>query len=151
MKRIIIPLLLLFTISLFGCSKMLIEQTIEDFEKAVNEDNAAALKETISEESEYSTAINTEEWFQYLLDYFQGYDINYYNYDISINGSNADAYVYADFDSTTEEALFVMKKKEALFSFIFPDWKIYQYWDTNNTAETLDNIWKKLMEKYYSK
>jgi len=147
MKRIMVLLLLLFAVSLFGCSKMLIEQTIEDFEKAVNEEDIDALANTISEESEFSPAIN-KDLFQHLWEYFNGFiPVNFYNYNISIDGSDADVYTDADFKEIEVKAKFLMRKNQAFFSFLLPDWKIYQYWDNNNESIDYEFVWKNLIDK----
>ena len=141
MKRIIIPVLILFSVLLFCCAEMAIENTISDFEAAVNIDNISDIKETLSTESEMYLG-DTE--FQAFLDYFDIHiDVHYSSLDISIDGRDANVYSDGTYQSGTypTDVWFWMRREEAIFAFISQDWRVYRYYDENDFTTP---VWKKI-------
>ena len=143
MKKIsfLILILLILSISLFGCSKMVIEDTIKKFQDAVNKDDVDALKNVMSPDSDFSTVAE----YNNFLKYFNGFKpLEYKNLDIDIDSNkanvNADGYYYNT--PGTIQVLFVMKKVNNLFSFIFPDWRVYQYYDSLSGFDS--PVWRKI-------
>jgi len=144
MKRIIIPVLILFSVLLFSCAEMAIENTISDFEGSVNIENISDIKETLSTESEMYLG-DTE--FQAFLDYFDIHrNVDYSSLDISIDGRDADVYSDGTYQSGTypTKVLFWMRREEAIFAFISQDWRVYRYYDDDNFIVDLDEVWKKI-------
>jgi len=145
MKRIIIPVLILFSVLLFSCAEMAIENTISDFANAVNSGDANDLKETLSTESEMYRGDPEFQWF---FGYFypDNIDVHYSSLDISIDGRDADV----DSDGTYENGMnstavrFWMRREEAIFAFISQDWRVYRYYDDDNFIVDLDEVWKKI-------
>ncbi len=149
MKRFFFPVLIFITFSLllFGCQKAAIENAIDDFENAVNSDDANALDSVISSDSEFRITGT----FENFLDYFDAFrPVSYSGISIEQDGSDATVDADADYHGTAIKAQFIMKRDEAFFAFLFPDWKVKEYWDTNNTNNELVAVWlkiKSLLEK----
>ena len=142
-KRTIFALaaaLLFFVI--FGCSnEKAIEEAISAFEDAVNNDSTAEMQDALSEASDFYIT----QTFSELLDHFDGFrPVSYTNLDMSMGKENADVNATASLAGISEQALFVMRKESGFMSFIAPQWKVRQYWDTNNTAGELEYVWKKI-------
>jgi len=143
MKRFFFPVLIFITFSLllFGCQKAAIENAIDDFENAVNSNDTNALDSVISSDSEFRIT-NT---FEDFLIYFDGFQpVSYSGIVIEQDGADATVDADATYKSTELSVEFIMKRDEAFFAFLFPDWKIKEYWDDNNTEGTLDFIWLKI-------
>jgi len=148
MKRYILPVLILIIFSMltFGCTKAAIENAVQDFEDAVNEDDFNALDDVISDDSQMRDIGETGIYG--LLDYFDDFRrVKYRNLDIEVDGSNADVNANATYIGFDQNILFKMKRDEAFFAFLFPDWKVKEYWDNNNEKEELTMIWQKIKEK----
>ncbi len=150
MNKLIISGIIALSILIFiSCNQMAIESTISDFETAINDTDFAAgitpnntqdIKDTLSPDSEFYVT----ETFNALLLHFDGFDpVGYSNLNIDVDGSNADVTADADLAGIPEDAKFVMRKDSAS-TFFSPEWKIKQYWDTNNVSENLEFVWKKL-------
>lgn len=148
MKRIPVIAIILISIILFGCSnEKAIEIVISDFEDAVNDSSESKIQDILSPESDfYITGAFTE-----FLANFDGFrPVNYSNLSISVNGSDADVDADVSYSEIPEQAKFVMKKEETFLSIFIPDWKVKQYWDTNNPSGNLEYVWmriKKLLNK----
>jgi uncharacterized membrane protein YvbJ len=149
MKRPLIAMVVLVSIAFlfFGCSnEKAIETTIGDFEAAVNNNSVGDIKDTLSPDSDFYIT----QTFQNFLDYFKDQrNVNYPNPDITVNGDNGDALCDATYDSGSlpVNVQFVMKKEKGFFSFLFPSWKVLEYWDDAAVSGTLDNIWKRIQMK----
>lgn len=142
MKKIflLLILILIMSVALFGCSKVIIEDTIDKFQKAVNNNDVDALNEVMSPDSDFDTVAEYETFLQF----FDGFTpLEYKNLDININGNMADVNADAYYRNTPDpdSVLFVMKKVDNFFSFIFPDWRILRYyaWDDFN-----EPVWRKI-------
>ncbi len=143
MKRFFFPVLIFITFSLllFGCQKAAIENAIDDFENAVNSDDANALDSVISSDSEFRITGT----FENFLDYFDAFrPVSYSGISIEQDGSDATVDADATYKGTATSVEFIMKRDEAFFAFLFPDWKVKEYWDTNNTKNELTMIWQKI-------
>lgn len=144
MKRIIIPVLILFSVLLFSCAEMAIENTISDFEAAVNIENISDIKETLSTESEMYLG-DTE--FQVFLDYFDIHRIVHYSsLDIAIDSRDADVYSDGTYNNgeTPTYVWFWMRREEAIFAFISQDWRVYRYYDFDDFTVDIDEVWRKI-------
>jgi outer membrane murein-binding lipoprotein Lpp len=146
MKRFAMVLVIVVISSAFisGCAKMAIEKTISEFEDAVNNMDAKALEDIMSTESTQTTVATYE---NFLKDNFSHIiPVDYKNLDIDINGRDADVYADATYieGEIDDDVKFWMRREEALFSFLFPDWRIYQYFANGNFE---DPIWLKTKEK----
>lgn len=146
MSRSISAVCILFILSLlaFGCSnEKAIEETLEDWEDAINEDDADALWDTVSPDSNFYDTQTSQQ----LLDYFDGFTpVKYSDEDIDIDKPYADVLAdatYAGVPVTGDDGsvMFVMKKEEGFFSFLNPDWRVYKYYDN---GEFDDPVWQKL-------
>jgi uncharacterized membrane protein YvbJ len=143
MKRFFFPVLIFIALSLllFGCQKAAIENAIDDFESAVNDDDADALDSVISSDSQFRVT-NT---FDDFLGYFDGFrPVSYSGLDIETDGPDATVDADASYNGTAQKVQFIMKRDEAFFAFLFPDWKVKEYWDNNNTDGTLEFVWLKI-------
>ena len=143
MKKILIfaTLLLIMSIALFGCSKIIIEDTINKFQDAINNEDIDALKNIMSPDSDMSTVAGYED----IKVYFDGFiPLEYSNLDIDLNGNTADVNTDANYYNTpkTIQVLFVMKKTNNFFSFMFPEWKVYQYYDSLSGFDS--PVWRKI-------
>jgi len=145
MKRFFFPVLIfiIFSLLLFGCQKAAIENAIDDFENAINESDVSALDSVISSDSQMRTGgPSVLETFMDQFDEFRPIDFS--GIDIEQDGSDATAYADADYYGTAIDAKFIMKRDEAFFAFLFPDWKVKEYWDTNNPDDELVMVWQKI-------
>ncbi|MFW6139557.1 MAG: hypothetical protein ACOC7U_10365, partial [Spirochaetota bacterium] len=109
MKKLFI-LLIGFSFFVFmGCSKIAIENTISDFEDAVNKNSTNDIKEVLSTESEmYITTA-----FDQFLSYFDDFrNVNYSNLDINVDGGDGEVYA----DATYNELCCDCEKKRKEFS-----------------------------------
>lgn len=146
MKLIIMPVFILFSVLLFSCAEMAIENTISDFEGSVNIENISDIKETLSTESEMYLG-DTE--FQAFLDYFDIHrNVHYSSLVISIDGRDANVdsdgtYNYNNGGNPTA-VRFWMRREEAIFAFISQDWRVYRYYDDGNFTVDSDEVWKKI-------
>ncbi len=152
-KYFLLPLIIVVSFMLFGCSKIVIEETIRKFQEAVNNEDPEALKEVMSPESQFYI---TGEFDAFIQDNFvdNKIPVEYKNLDIDIGDTTADvrADEYYKIDTSNpghDEVLFVMKKVDNFLSFIFPDWKIYQFYNEGNLNKDDPNapVWKKI-KKY---
>ena len=147
MKKILILLIIITSIFLFGCSKAAIENTINKFQDAVNNGDADALENVMSPDSDF---YKTYTFDSFISDNFSGFTpLEYKNLDINIDSSsadvNADAYYLTDpLNPVKDDVLFVMRKVDNFFSFIFPEWKVYQYYDGGNFNRPNDAVWRKI-------
>lgn len=142
MKKITLLILtvVITIIPLLGCTQYYIEKTIDDWEKAINDSDADALENLLSPDSDFWVTGT----FQEFLDYFEGNKpVHYSNLDISVNNPYADVYANATYKGVEVDGgvWFVLKKEEALLSFLFPDWRIYQYYDFGDWSNP---VWRKL-------
>jgi hypothetical protein len=152
MNRLLMLVVVLFCIALlsFGCSnENAIEKTIGDFESAVNDKDAGNLEDTLSPDSEFYITKTAEEL---LNDYFNSFSpVHYSNFDISVDGSNGDVLLDAIYDDggndTPVNVQFVMRRDKGFFSFLFPSWKVLQYWDDFQHPGTFENWWKRIQNK----
>ncbi len=146
-KKYLLFILLIAMFALFGCSEYIIEGTIKKFQDAINDEDPEALKEVLSPDSEFYV---TGEFSTFISDNFSDkIPIEYKNLDIDINDNYADVYAdeYYNINEPTplkDDALFVMKKVNNFFSFIFPDWKIYKFY---NEGDFENPVWKKIKKK----
>ena len=149
MKKIflLLILILIMSVALFGCSKVIIEDTIKDWENAINNNDPDALEKTISPDSDFYVTYTVNYLVGPTNSYFYGFiPVNYYNLDINIDNSYANVYADATYKGAKVPGgvLFKMKKKEALLSFIFPEWKVYQYYDNGEFSSPDDAVWRKI-------
>lgn len=148
MKRfgIVLAVAVLSSVFISGCAKMAIEKTISEFEDAVNKEDAEALEDIMSPDSDFYVTAT----FDTFLDYFDGFrDVKYNNLNIDVDGRDAEVYADGTYNlgeqgEITEGVLFWMRREEALLAFIFPDYKVYRYYDLDNFS---DPVWQKLKEK----
>lgn len=138
MKRWYTAALMLVIALLFaGCAKAQIENAIQDFEDAVNEDDTDALVGILADASLFKVGDPTFN-INALLDHFDGFrPVTYSNLDIDVNGTEADVNADASLSGISEDALFIMLKEGG-------DWKVREYWDTNNVGGNLEFIWHKI-------
>jgi uncharacterized membrane protein YvbJ len=146
MKRfaMVLAIAVISPVFISGCAKMAIEKTISEFEDAVNNEDQKKLKDVMSPDSDFYVTAT----FQEFLDYFDDFrDVNYKNLDIEVDGRDAEVYSDATYNSgnTRVTVLFWMRREEALFAFLFPDFKVYRYYD--NLGDFSVPIWQKLKEK----
>ena len=143
-KYMVLLLIVLLSFLLFGCSKLVIEDTIRKFQDAINNEDAEALKEVMSPDSDFYKTTTFEEFIE--DNFSQKIPVEYKNLDIDINDNLAD--VYADEYSLANtdhpeinEVLFVMRKVDNFFSFIFPEWKVYRFY---NEGDFNNPVWKRV-------
>lgn len=133
MKRNVFYLIATVTVAgilVLGCAQAMIENTIDDFEAAVNTpepEGVDDLRAVLSEDSQLWAARPTsiEEFHAYM--YGTYYPISIYGLSIDTDGDMA--YVDAKTDYAGLPGLdtyFVMKRHGF---FLFPSWKIKEYWD----------------------
>ncbi len=145
MKRFIFPVLILITFSLllFGCQKAAIENAVDDFENAVNNNDVTALDSVISSDSKFRDL--GQSGLDEFMKYFDGFrPVSYSGINIEQDGPDATVDADASYNGTAQSVEFIMKRDEAFFAFLFPDWKIKEYWDDNNPDSTLEFIWQKI-------
>jgi hypothetical protein len=153
MKKLIISGIIAISILIFfSCDQMAIKSTISDFENAINDtdfivginaENEQDIEDTLSPDSEFYVTGT----FSDLLNHFDGFSpVAFSNLNIDVDGSNADVNSDADLAGIAEDAKFVMRK-ESDSTFFSPEWKIKQYWDTNNLSGDLEFVWKKLQSQ----
>jgi len=133
-------------IILLGCADAAVETAISDFKSAVNANSPSALKNALSPES---TMYITGEWVDLLDTYFStNIPISYSNYTINVNGADADARVGATYkDRILEDgAWFWFKRENTFLAFLFPSYKVYRYYDSDNGFTDPDAIWRKIQE-----
>ncbi len=147
MKKITLLILtvVITIIPLLGCTQYYIEKTIDDWEKAINNGDDDALDDLSSPDSDFWVTWTAKD----LIDiYFSGFTpVHYYNLNTSIDNPYADVFADATYAGVqvTGGVWFVLKKEETLLSFIFPDWKIYRYYDSHDpdTGEWSEPVWRK--------
>lgn len=150
MKRIIlfalIISLIIISIFILGCAQAAVETAITDFKTAVNNDSVSGIQNALSPESDfYITATFIE-----FLDHFDGNrNVHYSNLQTTIEGANANAsadatYKYGDPNAISDEVLFWFKRQNTLFAFLFPDYKVYRYYDS---ADFSVPVWRKIQKK----
>jgi hypothetical protein len=124
-----------------GCAQAMIENTIDDFEAAVNDENGVEdLMDVLSEDSDFMAGEPiTVEYFHAYFDGFR--PINYHSLDVQVDGGYADVYTTADYtgDPNPLEVMFEMRRHGF---FLFPTWKVKQYWDDNGGS--LSVVWQRL-------
>ncbi len=145
MKRYVFPVLIAVICSMLalGCAKVAIESAISDFEDAVNNDSTSEIQDVMSPDSDFYVTATFSEF----LDYFDGFrDVAYSNLDIEIDGRDATVYSDGTYNSgaTPVDVLFWMRREEAFFAFLFPDYKVYRYYDFGDFSTP---VWQKLKEK----
>ena len=142
MKRILIAVLVLAggVLFVFGCSsEKVIENKIDDWTDAINDGDTGALTDAVSPDSEMYDPVNIDN----LIDvYFSGltpvgYDLG----NIDIDKPYADVPAEATYAGIPNDAKFVMKKESGFFSFLFPKWNVYQYYDNGDFGTP---VWKKV-------
>jgi len=142
MKFFTVAISMLFLILLaFACSNdKAIEKTISDFEEAANNNDLDAMKDTISPHSDWDVTRLQVEIMNHLYPNYTPLDFT--NLIIDVDSPYADVEstaLYRNTDPTT--AWFVMRKEEKFLSFLFPDWKIKEFYDLDKPN---DPIWKKI-------
>jgi hypothetical protein len=128
-----------------GCAQAMIENTIDDFEAAVNNrelEGVDDLMEVLSEDSEMMAGGRPNVEYFHLV-YFDGFTpVEYSSLDIELDGGYADVYTTADYGSDPNiEVMFEMRRHGF---FLFPTWKVKQYWDNNNIDNNLEIVWQRL-------
>ncbi len=150
MKRIIlftsIISLMIISIFILGCAQAAVESAITDFKNAVNNDSVSEIQSALSPESDfYITATFSE-----FLDHFDGNrNVHYSNLQSTIEGANANTYAnatykYGDPGAISDDVWFWLKRQNTLFAFLFPDYKVYRYYDS---ADFTDPVWRKIQDK----
>jgi hypothetical protein len=129
-------ILLIFTL---GCAKAQIENTIADFEAAANKANGEAdLTETISEDSHYYDPLLIKDFHNtYLYPELPSYG----SLDIDVSGGDADVFTTADYQGQVDavNVQFIMKRHGF---FLFPSWKVKEYWD--DASGSMSMIFQKI-------
>jgi len=143
MKCIIVPVIIFITIIMFlGCSaEKAIENTISDFEDAINSGNSSDFDETLSTESDYR--IPDPDGSGFLGYFIPTWDpVHYGNLDISRDGRDADVYSDGTYLNGTypTDVWFWMRREEAFFAFISQDWRVYRYYDEGDYTTP---VWRK--------
>lgn len=140
-KWTILPVFIIVVLFFFSCSaEKAIEQTIQDFEDAANDGDIDALKDTLSSHSEWDiTGLQAE----VLNTHLSGYTpLEYTDLTIEVDKPHADVESTALYLNTAPTtAWFIMREEDKFFSFLFPDWRIKEFYDLDNPV---DAIWKKL-------
>ena len=147
MKRLIITGIIAISILIFAsCDQMAIEDAINTFEDAVNDDSSSDMENILSPDSQQYIL---SDWDTF-LDYFDDQrPVDYTNLDINLDGENARVLTDATYSEVPVlgGVKFRMRKDQADSTFFMPSWKVYQYYDNGNFAEDTDAIWKKLNRK----
>lgn len=146
MKRPLMPAILLFAISLlfFGCSnEMMIEKTIDDWTGAINNNDVEAMEDVLSPDSDYYITLTANYLVGDPLDdpYFEDFTpVSYALGSIDIDVPYADVPATATYVGVPNNAMFVMKREPGFLSFLFPDWKVYRYFDNGDFTTA---VWRK--------
>jgi uncharacterized membrane protein YvbJ len=150
MKKSLIAITVLSFVAIlfFSCSnEAIINQTIDSFQNAVNNNNLDGVKATLSPYCDWNiTGVQVE-----ILNYLYGTytPLSYTNRSISVNSPWADVTSTAKYYGTDDTtAWFRMRKNDGFFSFLNPEWKIKEIYDLNNHT---DPVWKKIQQEAASK
>ena len=145
MKWFTITVFIIVAVFFFSCSaEKQIKKVIGDFEDAANENDLDAMEATISSHSDWSI---TDLQQKILDDHLSGYTpLEYTELDIfDLDKPHAEVESTALYDGIgPTTAWFVMREEEKFFSFLFPDWKIKEFYDLDDRAFP---IWKKLQSQ----
>jgi hypothetical protein len=146
MKKSFIAIIALsfLVILFFGCSnEAIINQTIDAFQNAVNNNNLDGVKAALSPYCEYNI---TEVQVEILNHLYGSYTpLSYTNRSISVNSPWADVTTTAKYHNTGDTtAWFRMRKNDGFFSFLNPEWKIKEIYDLDNHTVP---IWKKIQQE----
>ena len=132
-------LIIIIVIALFAAcaNERSIEDTISQFESAVNNQNLSSFKDTLSEDS--IDWITGDIGIQGFLDYFDGVIPLSYGELTATQTSGVDATVDAQATyynhGVPVTVQFVMRKHDQV-------WKVRQYWD--DWSDSFSNIWQKV-------
>jgi hypothetical protein len=147
MKRLIIIGIIAISFIIFAsCDQMAIEDAINTFEDAVNDNSSTDMKNILSPDSQFYIL---GDWDVFLA-YFGGQrPVEYTNLDINQDGENARVLTDATYNAVpvTGGVKFRMRKDNSESTFFSPSWKVYQYYDFGNFVEDTDAVWKKVNKK----
>ena len=141
MKWTILPVFIIVIVFFFSCSaEKAIEQTIQDFEDAANNNDLDAMEATLSSHSEWDITQLQSLVLNHLYPTYT--PLEYTDLTIDVDKPHADVESTALYKSTAPTtAWFVMREEEKFFSFLFPDWRIKEFYDLDDNATP---VWKKL-------
>ena len=141
MKWTILPFFIIVILFFFSCSaEKAIKEVIQDFEDAANNNDLDAMEATLSPQSQWDiTQLQTLVLGHLNPTYTP---LEYTDLSIDVDKPDANVESTALYKSTAPTtAWFIMREEEKFFSFLFPDWRIKEFYDLD---DDINPVWKKL-------